>query len=330
MTASEKRLVHPVFISGRQHSGNTVLSAILGRVPECLAQLDENAFFEYRALVDRVKTAQERAEKVFDLLRLEDERLREPTLDHLRWLARERPRVSALELYREGMSYGATRLGRRFWVQKATSYIFYGQEILASMPDARLIYLVRNPYDIAASKKRRHEQRERIWNTMVGWNKGLRIAQALAAEYPDRLRVVRYEDLTRRPEETVRSLMTWLGHSFHTEYLDVPHVNRSETRYSVTGVGNGLYQSRINYYRDNLSRAEIAGLDMLADVDLLERFYPGLPHRSHRHSPRAMAKGAALVLQGPLRYATQYLRRYGGRPSLLVARTARRLRSSRT
>lgn len=77
------------FISGRQHSGNTVTTCVFGMVPECFAGL----------------------------------------------------------------------------VQQATSYIFYAQGILRLMPDARFLYLLRNPYDICASEKCRAPRK----GSTLGW-----------------------------------------------------------------------------------------------------------------------------------------------------------------
>ena len=316
----------PIFVSGRQHSGNTVVAVLLGRLPGCFAQIDENAFFEHRRLVDNLQDAASRAERVFELLRLEHELARTPVQEHLRRLAGDRSQITALELYREGMDFAARFAGERFWVQKATSYIFYGHEILSSMPDARMICLVRNPYDIVASRKRRYERRERIWSTMISWNKGMTIARSLEAEFPDRLRLLSYEDLTSRPQETVRSLVAWIGEPFDPAYLDVPHVNRSETRYSLVGDGKGLNRTRVNYYVDNLSQAEIAGIDLLADRKLLDSFYPSLPHRSRRIGVVARMSGLGLALRGPMRYGIDYASRLWRNPSLLMARTIRRLR----
>jgi hypothetical protein len=276
--------------------------------------------------VDKLTDPAARAERVFQLLRLEQESTRAPTWEHLRHLASERPRITALDLYREGMDVATRVAGKRYWVQKATSYVFYAREILSLMPETRLIYLVRNPYDIAASKKRRHKERERIWNTMVGWNKGMRIAVSLADEFPDRFRIIRYEDLTARSEDTVRSLMEWIGEPFDPSYLDVPHVNRSETGYSLTGDGKGLNRSRINYYVENLSHAEIAALDFLANGSFLDKWYPGLPHRRHSISLGSKLVGAMLAASGPLWYGFNYACRLWRQPTLLVARTTRRLR----
>jgi hypothetical protein len=315
----------PIFISGRQHSGNTVVAVLLSRVPACFAQIDENSFFEHRRIVDRVRDATARAQRVFQLMRLEYDEARVRTLDHLRNVAEASPGITALELYREGMDFATRCAGKQFWAQKATSYVFYAREILSSMPDARFLYLIRNPYDIVTSRKRRYPDRERIWGTVTSWNKGLRIARSLTAAFPGRVKLLRYEDLTDEPEHAVQDLLGWIGEPFDHSLLDVPHVNRSETRYSLIGDGKGLNRTRVNYYLENLSDAELAGVDFLVDSDLLDSCYGDLPHKSRRLGLRARAAGAALALSGPMRYGIDYARRLRHDPSLLITRTMRRL-----
>jgi hypothetical protein len=316
----------PIFISGRQHSGNTVMAVCLGKAEGCLAQIDENAFFEHRALIDRTSDPAERARKVFTRMKLEAAEVRDATLAHVLALAGERPGATALELYRAGMDFAMRAAGRVFWVQKATSYIFYGREILTAMPDARLLFLVRNPYDIAASKRRRSPGRESIWNTMVSWNKGLRLGQALEREFPDRFMIIRYEDLTGRAEETVSRVFAFLGVPFRPEVLDVPHVNKSETGYSLTGDGKGLNRSRVNNYLKNLRASEIAALDMLADRALVEKYYPGLPHLAHRAGIITRAVGGLRVALGPLHYAFDNMRVLWRGPRYILERSLHRLR----
>src|SRR5205085_1557433 len=104
----------PIFISGRQHSGNTVMAVCLGRAPECMAQIDENAFFEYRALIDKEADPAVRARKVFERMKLEALEVREPALAHMLGMAAADRKVGALELYRAGMDFAMRRLGRAF------------------------------------------------------------------------------------------------------------------------------------------------------------------------------------------------------------------------
>jgi hypothetical protein len=317
----------PVFVAGRQHSGNTVMAVMLGRAKGCYSQIDENGFFEHRGLIDRLASPEARAREVFDSLKLEAMEHKEAVREHLLGAATAQPAPDALTLYRSAMDFVTRRLGKAFWAQKATSYIFYGREILAAMPDARLIYMLRSPYDIAASKKRRAKGREYIFATMYSWNKGMRIARALLREFPDRFRVVRYEDMTGSPRESAQRVFAFLGVPFDDAVLDVPHVNKSETGYSLTGDGKGLNRSRVNYYTTTLGPSEIAALDMLADMSALREWYPDLPHLGKPVSLGAKARALSRLAVSPFHFLWDYATRLPRSPAHLVARSIQRIRA---
>ena len=252
--------VGPIFVSGRQHSGNTVTTYVFGMAPDCFAGLSEGWFFEHRAIVDKLKDPNVRARRVAELLRLDDEQLTDRTSDALSQWHLQRPDATATDLYREGMRFAAASHGKQFWVQQATSYIFYAQDILSLMPDARFIYLLRNPFDLCASEKRRDPKRERLWGCVVSWNKGLTLAGKLQHEYPDRFLIVRYEDIVTDAEQTYRKVFDFVSVPFHEKYLDVPHVNRSEAPHTWTSSSRGLTSSRLYYYTSVLSSAEVAAV----------------------------------------------------------------------
>ena len=302
------------------------MAVCLGKAPECLAQIDENSFFEHRALIDGVAEPGARARQVFGRMKLEAAGVRDATLAHMLAMAAEQPGSTALDLYRAGMDFAMRAAGRTVWVQKATSYIFYGREILTLMPDARLLFLIRNPYDIAASKRRRDPWRESIWNTMISWNKGVRLGLELEREFPQRFKMIRYEDFTGRAAETVPAVFAFLGIPFRPEYLDVPHVNKSESGYSLTGDGKGLNRSRVNNYLNNLRPSEIVAMDALADRALVERFYPGLPHRERPAGFMTRLIGRVRIVWGPFHYAIDNARVLWRGPRYILARSIYRLK----
>ena len=301
--------IGPLFISGRQHSGNTVVTMIFGQVPECFPSNVEGWFFEHRGLVEKIRDPAKRANYVVDILRLEDAALAERARQ---WLVRwhlEHPRAASIDVYRQAMQFVTAGSGKRFWVQKATSYIFYGEQILSLMPDARMLYLLRNPYDVCASKKRRNPREDRFLGWVVSWNMGLRLATRLQQHYPDRFRLVRYEDMVTTPVETMRGIFDFAGVPFQERYLDVPHVNRSEAHQARTSETRGLNPSRVYYYTGILSPAEIAAVDMLASKRMLAEQYPDLPHRRGAHAPGTRLKALGWLAVSPLLYAGQQAQR---------------------
>lgn len=316
----------PVFVSGRQHSGNTLVTLMLGRMDGCFAIEEEGIFFEHRSRLDRHADAAARGRWIAANLRLTDADLTAAVAGHLAAWRADHFQADALSQYREAMRFLTRRTGRHFWAQKGTSYIFYGREILRDIPDARLIYLVRNPYDVCASKRRRGRWEERLVGWSLSWNKGLRLALRLSDEYPGRVLLLRYEDVALDPEAAARRLCGFVGLPFRADYLDVPHINPSENKYQVVAGSRGINRSRLFYFRDNLPPREIAALDMLIDRTLLARFYPELPHRPGHTPLVSKLAGAALIAKGPVHYGFDKVRFSLRHGAPLAARTLQRLR----
>jgi hypothetical protein len=317
--------IGPVFIAGRQHSGNTVAALVFGMVPECCAINVEGWFFEHRALVDKIRDPAQGARYVVELLRLEDRSLSDRTRE---WLVRwheEHSGATSVDVYREAMRFVTESSGKRFWVRRATSYIVYAGEILTLMPEARMLYLLRNPYDLCASLKRRDPRLDRFGGCVISWNRGLREALKLQETYPDRMRVVRYEDMVTKPVETFRGIFDFVGVPFREQYLGVPHVNRSEAVEAKSSASHGLNPSRVYYYTSILRPAEVAAVSMLVWKEKLLEYYTDLPDHQHRLSTRIGALG--LLALSPFNYAVQQVRSiFRHDPAWQVRRLARRVR----
>ncbi len=298
----------PVFVSGRQHSGNTVVSLIFARIPGCFAIDQEGIFFDHRTRLDRTKDPVPRARWIASNLKLRSDELTRQAIDHLSAWARQHRDADALAQYLEVMRYLTATTGNRFWQQKATGYIFHGRQVLTSIPDSRMVYLIRNPYDVSASLKRRAPWHERIVGWGISWNKGLAIAHRLEQDFPGRVHLLRYEHLVSQPQQSVAALCEFVGVPFDPSYLDVPHVNPAEAMYQVVDGPRGLNTSRLYYYVDRLSPAEIAALDLVVSRRWIEHYYPNLPHRSKPRTAAATLGGFWLVALGPFHYGWTKLR----------------------
>lgn len=315
----------PVFICGRQHSGNSLMATILARLPGCFSLTNEGTFFEHRPMVDQMEIARRPAWMASNL-KIPDASL---TAEVESWLTRwidQHPDADALALYREAMRFVTEATGNRFWAQKATSYVFFGHEILRDMPDARFIYMFRNPYDVAASKKRRDPAREYLVGWTLSWNRGVRLANDFVRHHPGRVHVVRFEQMVRDPEPTLKAVCQFLGVSFHADVLEVAHINPAEDRYRVIEGRKGFDKARVYYYPDRLDRTEIAAIDALVDRRLLEKSYGDLPHRPGTMPLGTRARCLWRIGSGGVRYLfdrVQWARRQKLSP---VAYILRRLR----
>lgn len=272
----------PVFVIGRQHSGNTMLATLLGQHPDVYAFTGEGTFFEHWDTISksprtayRVIQEIEGGRTMKDVADLEDLISGDSQHPLVQFFRKEIGlEQAALELYRHGKQRITEASGAKRWAQKATSYAFYVEDILKSLPTSRLIFLLRNPLDLGASLKRRGNW-ARVLRMMWGWNRGVRIMHQWKGD--GRVLLLRYEDLVRKPEPLLRKVCSFAGLSFNEALLEVPHVNRAETPYNTESSAKGLDDSRVYCYRDVLSPEEEAVVRSWADTDRLQSAYPDLP-----------------------------------------------------
>lgn len=265
----------PVYVIGRQHSGNTMLATLLGQHPEVYAFTGEGTFFEHRATIEEMENPRPRI--VEEVANGADPPLGDDKRRQISECLQDDATSSsnsAVDLYAGAKSSVAARAGTERWVQKATSYVFHVGDLLGTLPTARLVFLVRNPFDLAASLKRRGEER-RLLRMVWGWNRGVRIAQRWADD--QRVLLLRYEDLVQHAEERLRKVCQFANLKFDEALLEVPHVNRSETPYSQGGEEKGLDASRIHYYREVLTPEEESIVRAWVAMDRLQSIYPDLP-----------------------------------------------------
>jgi hypothetical protein len=206
------------------------------------------------------------------------------------------------------MSAGMRRLadGHERWAQKATSYIFYVDDILRAFPRAQLIFMLRNPFDIAASLKTRG-QRADIVRAVLAWNRGVRRAVAFGSREPERFLVAQYEAVVASDDLAMRRIMKFLGLDLEPQQLEIPHVNRSESQYILTSDSLGMTGNRIYYYTDVLDTAEIKIVNHFVDHEVLRESYPelaavvgGFGAPSSMAKVRGLAAGVSTFLQRTL------------------------------
>ena len=110
-------------------------------------------------------------------------------------------------------------------------------------PEAKFVFPVRNPLDVAASIKRRRSMSSAFVGTR--WARTIRLAERRQREWPDNSMILRYEDIVSRPGEVLRRLFSFLDLRWDERYIDIPHVNRSETPFNLEGDARGINQTRV-------------------------------------------------------------------------------------
>ncbi|MCS3650101.1 hypothetical protein GGQ08_001395 [Salinibacter ruber] len=316
----------PIFIIGRQYSGNTMLTRCLGRNPEVYSvAAGEGTFFEHRSRLE-AKPAHEQARAVISQVEGSGVEIPSEAYSKVRRhiytdeTAEESKPVE--QMYARCMKWIAHQNGATRWAQKATSYIFYIDDIRECFPEARFLFLVRNPFDLAASMKRRGQWRG-VPRMAYGWNKGVRLARRFSRQHPKSLSLIRYEDLVRTPRQEMKRICTFCDLSFDEACLRVPHVNRSESPYNQSSSQQGIQSSRVGYYEQTLTGSEISVVGTLIESELVKEFYNDTDVPSV--SLASMTRAALLTMKGGLVASGEHLRALLQHPSHVLHRVWRRL-----
>lgn len=181
------------------------------------------------------------------------------------------------------------------WGEKTPRHVFRLGDILRAYPDAQAVAMYRDPRGVAASYSRwkhqgglrtdgdtgydealqREEERAQAsYDPSVVsllWRATVRAGAAAQREFgPERVKLVRYEDLVRDPAGTLADVMTWLDEAFEPTMLDVPMHNSSFAQFSQ---GSGVSSEPVERWRTTLPPRDAAVVQMWAGRDLARLGY---------------------------------------------------------
>jgi hypothetical protein len=278
----------PLFILGTERSGSNLLRLILNTHPRIAVPHPPHVVRFFAPLesaygdlagCDRAFTA-----LVDDILAFVRRHIYpwEIPIDRARVLRESSPRDSfgitaaLYEQYRE-------HAGKARWGCKSTFMIDYVDRILARFPDARLIYLTRDPRDVAASSRRSVFNPFHPYFTAQLWARQQRTGLALLRSLPPlTIFWVRYEDLIREPERTLAGLCTFLGEEYDERmlhYFETPEASKSASlSRSWENTGKGILSANAGKYRGELSAAEVLAVEGTAREEMVQLGYtPDFP-----------------------------------------------------
>jgi len=327
-----------LFIAGRQHSGNSVLCKIFQNHEHTVGHCDESRWFEDISDVEKLQNPTARVRAVVARLSAhhDGETQNDVEAPLLEWHRVHRD-ATAYDVFGRGLSLLTQWNGGQWWVLKATSLIFHAGDVLQHMPQVKVIYLVRNPLDLVASNYRRVRRTldkgnelhygDWLYTVLVGWRRGLLLASRLQAMYPDRVRIVKYEDMVRRPGNVVPELFQFAGLEYQERFGNVSHLNRSDDarpKIDNETPQKGLNASRVQYYRQVLSPAQQHAARSLIPRRIVSDFYPDLPRQSAVSlTQRCRAQGHKLVCA--LRLIRRYAKELARQPKQNTRRIWRRV-----
>ncbi|BCX87771.1 omega-hydroxy-beta-dihydromenaquinone-9 sulfotransferase [Methylomarinovum tepidoasis] len=291
MTKTQCKSDRPIFVVGTPRSGTTLTARILGRHSK-LFMPGETHFFEdiySRAeelgLLDSPQAVKKISQRLFNLY----ERYNEP-FDQKR-IEGIFPTPDALEkalvgcqsygdLFARFMEIQCDREGKSRWGNNVPRDLFWVEEILRFFPDAKFIVCVRDirAFLLSYKGKWRITRRENVDRlkalyhpviTSFLWKSSMRRLPAIQKAVPQKnLLIMRYEDLVRDPEASVRRLCRTVEEEFEPAMLEVDSHNSSNAL-----AAKGIFSSSIDRWRTDLAPEEIAIAQAIAGPELEQLGY---------------------------------------------------------
>lgn len=250
----------PIYIGGPDRCGKTLVAALLGShsriaIPIVGSNLWTYFFGQYGDLgddqnLDRCLAGLNRYKHArflgLDLPRLRHEmRLGEASYARLFALVHE---------------HFAERAGKPRWGDQTGLVERYADRIFASLPAVRFIHMVRDPRDrYEGSLSRWPSGRGRAGAAVARWRYSIDLGRRNARRWPDRYRMLRYEDVVRDPEAIVRELCAFVGEEFESAMLDLPSAPTYRAKLLAGGDGGALITpGHIGDYRGRVPPHELA------------------------------------------------------------------------
>lgn len=203
--------------------------------------------------------------------------------------------------------------GKARWGCKSTFMIHHVHRILDRDPDARLVWLVRDPRDVAASSKRSVFNPYHPVQTARLWAEQQALGLELEERLPDSAMLrLRYEDLVRSAESELRRLCDFLGEDFEPGMLRF--FERDEARRGAAmseswrNTARPILVSNTGKHREELTTTENAWVEAIAAEAMTALGYA--PEQEARPAPSGLsgelglrALDLGLRLRGELRSA---------------------------
>jgi hypothetical protein len=266
-------LTDPIFIGGLDRSGKTLLRLALSLHPRIFITRRSDLWRYFYNRYGDLSQGENFERCLQAILKYKHVRPLHPNAERIRqefWQGEP----TYARLFALIHQHHAEAIGKPRWGDQSEALEEYAEEIFTAYPQARFIHLIRDPRDrLATSKSHWRHGRGKVGNSLGRWLRSTALAERYLRLYPDRYRVIRYEDLVSQPEAVLADLCEFLGEEYTPAMLKIGHLRHAEEsninlpKEPCPGCGDFLTDF-IGLYLQRLSRNEIAQIQLLAKAEM--------------------------------------------------------------
>ena len=276
---------HPdeyLFVSGSPRSGTTLLRLVLSAHP-CIAISPENhsleriiCHFSHRRVLQGA-ALQSLKRLIVEDTKLEGWKLdlspyREKVLGYTAITARQAAE-DLICYYRDQTTPDAYMVGN-----KKGFFLEYTETVHHMFPEAKFIFIVRDPRDAVLSMKT-HLPDYDLWSASLAWRRRAAHSHMVQEKYPGKCMEIKYEDLVSASEESCRKICSFLKVSYSNRMLEFYRKNNSlegilqgkETMHQQTR--GPMTKKRIGGWSGGMSEEEIHLVETLTRGEMGRRGY---------------------------------------------------------
>jgi len=273
----------PLFILGTERSGSNLLRLILNSHSRIAVPHPPHVvryFAPLEPLYGDLARDHAFGRLVEDILRLLDTHIYQWDIPiDAAAVARAASPRSAFGVYVALQDQYRDHTGKSRWGCKSTFMVDHIPEILARFPGAKLLFLVRDPRDVAVSSRKSVFSTFHPWYTAQLWRDqqavGLRWLDQLP---PETIRLVHYERLVAEPEASVREICAFLGEDFEPGMLRFFETDEAQKSASLSeswgNTGRPVSQASVEQWKKGLTERERLLVEHVARAEMARLGYP--------------------------------------------------------